>query len=58
LKLAIYIKNNFEIPESIFKAVKNIVNDVKENGAEAAIKYTNFFDKVSFKALSDAKTYN
>ncbi|MCL5771379.1 MAG: histidinol dehydrogenase [Actinobacteria bacterium] len=48
-------KSYFDISENITEYVKNIVNDVKQNGLSAAIKYTNSFDKVSFKTLTDAK---
>jgi len=48
-------ETNFEIPDSVINSVKDIINDVKCNGLEAAIKYTNLFDKVSFKNIEDIK---
>ncbi|MHB1348129.1 MAG: histidinol dehydrogenase, partial [Candidatus Humimicrobiaceae bacterium] len=50
---AIY-KDNFDIPESIKNIVENIVKDVRNNTEEAVIRYTNDFDKVSFKNWEDA----
>ncbi|MCL6087651.1 MAG: histidinol dehydrogenase, partial [Actinobacteria bacterium] len=48
-------KDGFDIPEQIIKSVGSIVKDVRKNGEQAAIKYTNIFDKVLFKNLKDAK---
>ncbi|MCL5071186.1 MAG: histidinol dehydrogenase [Actinobacteria bacterium] len=47
--------NYFEIPEQIIKSVESIVKDVKQNGEEAALRYTKSFDKVPFKNLKDLK---
>lgn len=48
-------KGHFDTEDNITKSVEDIVKDVKQNGEEAAIKYTNVFDKVSFKNIKDAK---
>ena len=51
-------KGHFEIPEQIIDSVENIVKNVKQNGEEAAIEYTNSFDRMSFKNLGDLKLSN
>lgn len=48
-------KGHFDIEDNITKSVEDIVKDVKQNGEEAAIKYTNVFDKVPFKNIKDAE---
>ena len=48
-------KGHFDIPESVTCSVQNIVKDVRENGEDAVIKYTNTFDKVTFKDWGNAR---
>lgn len=48
-------KGHFDIPEHVIHSVERIVKDVRENGEDAVIRYTNVFDKVSFKNWEDAK---
>ena len=49
---AIY-KDHFDIPERVKNIVENIIKDVRDNTEEAVIRYTNDFDKVSFKNWED-----
>ncbi|MHB1253271.1 MAG: histidinol dehydrogenase [Candidatus Humimicrobiaceae bacterium] len=48
-------KGRFDIPEHVIHSVESIVKDVRENGEDAVIRYTNVFDKVSFKNWEDTK---
>ena len=46
-------KDHFDIPENVKSSVENIIKDVRDNCEEAVIRYTNVFDKVSFKSWED-----
>lgn len=39
--------------EKVFNTVNNILNDVKKRGDAAVVEYTNKFDRVSIKAMSE-----
>ncbi|MDD5659263.1 MAG: histidinol dehydrogenase, partial [Actinomycetota bacterium] len=42
-------KSHFEIPTHVIELVDDIISNVKQNGEKAVIKYTNSFDKMSFR---------